>query len=462
MPQASCLDVRALINSRHLGSFQKLLIGLGFIIIVLDGFDAVIMGFIAPQLKTDWNISHQALGAVLSAGLIGQALGAMLSGPLADRYGRKLIIVASVILFGVWTLATAFATDVTQMVAFRFLTGLGLGAAIPNTSTLISEYAPDRTRSFLVTVTLSGFTVGAASGGFISAWMIPAFGWHSLLILGGLAPILVGVVLIWKMPESVSFLITRDAPAQRVAAIIERLAPGAAEPGQRYTLGREPVQDRTAIRIVLSPQYRFATAMLWIGYFSVLFLVYLLSSWLPTLIKEGGGYSVSKAAIATAMFQIGGPVGALSIGWAMDRWHKCRVLTGVFLIGAVAVIAIGQITQHFVLLCLFAGLVGFCMNGGSVGMNALAAAVYPTEARATGSSWMIGIGRIGAIISAFIGGELLAQGWSLSQVFIVLVVPALLVAAAMFVQGRHMDRTKSHAITNARLGDAPSLAGSAE
>jgi AAHS family 4-hydroxybenzoate transporter-like MFS transporter len=255
------------------------------------------------------------------------------------------------------------------------------------------------------------------------------------------------------LPESVSFLVARQAPAQRIGAIVERLAPGTTTPDTRYSLGRPSLQGNNAIRIVLSPRYRFGTAMLWVGYFSVLFLVYLLSSWLPTLIKEGGGYTVSEAAIATAVFQIGGPIGSLSIGWAMDRWHKCHVLMGVFLLGAVSVVSLGQITHHYLLLCAFAGVAGFSMNGGSVGMNALAASFYPTEARATGASWMIGIGRIGAILSAFVGGELLAMGWSLSQVFVALVVPALLAASAMFAQGRHDDRTKVPATAAGPLVD---------
>ncbi|HHG5537202.1 TPA: MFS transporter [Pseudomonas aeruginosa] len=435
MSQTQEIDVRELINSRPVGIFQKWIVFLGFVIIVLDGFDAVIMGFIAPQLKVDWGIGNQELGAVLSAGLIGQAIGAMLAGPLADRYGRKIVLVISVCSFGIWTLATAFATDITMMVVLRVLTGLGLGAAIPNTSTLIAEYSPERARSFLVTLTLCGFTCGAASGGFISAWMIPAFGWESVLILGGGLPVLLSLVLCFKMPESVSFLVSKHAHLDRVRAVLSRLAPDVAISGTSFSLGRPSEENRSSIGIVLSRQYRQGTFTLWAGYFLILFLIYLLSSWLPTLIKEGGGYSVSDAAIATAMFQIGGQGGALTLGWAMDRWHKARVLMVTFLLGGVAIFAIGQFTQQYVLLCSIAFCVGFCMIGGSVGMNALAADFYPTEARSTGSSWMIGFGRVGAILSAFAGAQILAQGWSLSQVFAGLIIPALLSALAMYIHG---------------------------
>jgi len=215
------IDIQALINSRAIGGFQKWVVFLGFLIIGLDGFDVAIMGFIAPQLKMDWGLSHQQLGPVLSAALIGLAVGALVAGPLADRYGRKIVLVSSVFMFGLWTLATAFSPDINTMVVLRFMTGLGLGAAMPNASTLVSEYAPQRSRSFLITVAFCGFSLGAAAGGFLSAWMIPAFGWKSMLILGGVLPLLVAPLLYFKLPESVAFLVARQAPNASIRAIVE-------------------------------------------------------------------------------------------------------------------------------------------------------------------------------------------------------------------------------------------------
>jgi len=220
------IDIQALINSRAIGGFQKWVVFLGFLIIGLDGFDVAIMGFIAPQLKMDWGLSHQQLGPVLSAALIGLAVGALVAGPLADRYGRKIVLVSSVFMFGLWTLATAFSPDINTMVVLRFMTGLGLGAAMPNASTLVSEYAPQRSRSFLITVAFCGFSLGAAAGGFLSAWMIPAFGWKSMLILGGVLPLLVAPLLYFKLPESVAFLVARQAPNASIRAIVGKTRAG--------------------------------------------------------------------------------------------------------------------------------------------------------------------------------------------------------------------------------------------
>lgn len=277
MTQTQRLDVRELINANPLSRFQKLVVFLGFCVIALDGFDIAIMGFIAPTLKQEWGVSNHELGFVISAALIGLALGAIFSGPLADWLGRKKIIINSVFFFGFWTIATALSQNIEQMVLFRFLTGLGLGAAMPNIGTLVSEYAPERQRSFLITIIFCGFTFGAAAGGFSASWLIPKFGWHSLMLLGGILPLLFAPVLIWLLPESVRFLVVKRAPARRIRLILQRLYPGQIADDAEFTLPAQPVQAN-AMRIVLSRQYRFGSMMLWLVYFMGLFLVYLLGS----------------------------------------------------------------------------------------------------------------------------------------------------------------------------------------
>ncbi|NBA83759.1 MFS transporter [Pseudomonas putida] len=431
------LDVRQLIDQQPIGRYQKWVVFLGFLIIALDGLDVAIIGFIAPQLKSDWGLDAQSLGPVLSAALIGLALGALIAGPLADRYGRKAVLLCSVLLFGLWTLVSAFSPNLEALVALRFLTGLGLGAAMPNASTLVSEYAPARSRSLLITLAFCGFSLGAAAGGFVSAWMIPNLGWRSVLALGGVLPLMVLPLLYWRLPESVTFLVSKGADRKRILAIVRRLAPEHVNADTNFVLPGKDQAAGGAIGTILSARYRFGTCMLWGGYVLALFLVYLFSGWLPTLVKEGGGFSVAEAAIVTACFQIGGPLGAISVGWAMDRYPAQRVLVLTFLFSGAVIFAIGQVAADFAWLCAVASAVGFGLNGASVGMNALAAAFYPTEARATGASWMSGIGRLGAILSAFAGAQMLALGWSFAQVFASLLLPAGLAALAVWLQGRN-------------------------
>lgn len=433
MSQTQRLDVRELINTNPLSRYQKLVIFLGFCVIALDGFDIAIMGFIAPTLKQEWGVSNHELGFVISTALIGLALGALFSGPLADWLGRKKIIINSVFFFGFWTIATAFSQNIEQMIFFRFMTGLGLGAAMPNMSTLVSEYAPERQRSFIITVIFCGFTFGAAIGGFAASWLIPQFGWHSLMALGGVLPLLFAPVLIWKLPESARFLVIKQAPAARIHAILQRFFPGQVSENVSFILPQQPIKS-SAMRIVLSREYLFGSLMLWLVYFMGLFLVYILGSWLPTLVKEIG-LTVSQAAIMTAIYQAGGTVGSLFAGWLMDRIDPHRALGVIFAVGGLFTMAIGYAGVNFPLLCLLAFVSGACLNGANTGMNALSARFYPTQARATGSSWMHGVGRIGAILSAFAGAEMLALGLDFKSVFLILGIPAALTVIGLAAKG---------------------------
>ena len=424
MSQTQRLDVRELINTNPLSRYQKLVIFLGFCVIALDGFDIAIMGFIAPTLKQEWGVSNHELGFVISTALIGLAIGALFSGPLADWLGRKKIIINSVFFFGFWTIATAFSQNIEQMIFFRFMTGLGLGAAMPNMSTLVSEYAPERQRSFIITVIFCGFTFGAAIGGFAASWLIPQFGWHSLMALGGILPLLFAPLLIWKLPESARFLVIKQAPAARIHAILQRFYPGQVSENVSFILPQQPINS-SAMRIVLSRDYLFGSLMLWLIYFMGLFLVYILGSWLPTLVKEIG-LTVSQAAVMTALYQAGGTVGSLFAGWLMDKINPHRALGIIYTVGGLFTMAIGYAGVNFPLLCSLAFISGACLNGANTGMNALSARFYPTQARATGSSWMHGVGRIGAILSAFAGAEMLAMGLDFRSVFLILGIPAAL------------------------------------
>nr|WP_282600359.1 aromatic acid/H+ symport family MFS transporter [Pantoea ananatis] len=417
---------------------QIRLIVLCFIVVALDGMDIAIMGFIAPSLKASWNVTNHQLGVVISAALIGLALGAMIAGPLADRFGRRLMIIFSVLFFGLWTLVTAFSHSIEQMILFRFLTGLGLGAAMPNVSTLVAEYAPERRRSFIITVVFCGFTFGAASGGFAASWLLPRYEWHSVLLLGGILPLLVLPVLIRQLPESVRFLISRGAPAERIRTILERMIPGSTNPHSQFQSSEADATqpDKNAIATVISPRYRTGSLMLWGGYFMGLFLVYLIGSWLPSLVSKQG-MTVTQAAIITAMYQAGGTLGSLFAGWLMDRFNANLALAVIYFCGGIAIVALGFSPAQVTVMSSIAFCSGFCFNGANTGMNALSASYYPTHARATGSSWMHGVGRIGAILSAFVGAEMLSLGWSFNLIFLLLAIPAVLTAAMLVIKNRY-------------------------
>ena len=440
MDSSADIDIRALINQNPLTRYQMRIIALCFAVVAMDGMDIALMGFIAPALKTTWGVTNHQLGAVIGAALIGLALGAMFAGPMADRFGRRAIIITSVFFFGLWTVATAFSQNLDQMMLFRFLTGLGLGAAMPNVGTLVAEYSPQRKRAFLITVVFCGFTFGAAGGGFAASWLIPTYGWHSLLIVGGVLPLLLVPMLLRWLPESVRFMLTSRAPTGKIRHIVEKMHPGLTDDGSRFALS-ETVTAESAMRIVLSRRYLFGSLMLWGSYFMGLFLVYLIGSWLPSLVNDIG-LSIAQAAVVTAMYQAGGTVGSLFAGWMMDRFNANLALAAIYLTGAIATVGIGYAPPDVTVLSGIAFCSGFCLNGANTGMNALSASYYPTQARATGSSWMHGVGRIGAILSAFAGAQMLSMGWNITDVFSFLAIPAVLTTLMLVAKSRFGDRQR--------------------
>lgn len=438
MESTAAIDVRALINEGSISRYQQRIIALCFAVVAMDGMDIALMGFIAPALKGDWGVSTHQLGAVISAALIGLASGAMVAGPLADRFGRRVVIISSVFFFGICTLITAMSQNVDQMMLFRFLTGLGMGAAMPNVGTLVAEYSPERKRAFIITVVFCGFTFGAAGGGFAASWLIPHFGWHSVLIVGGLLPLIIVPVLLKGLPESVRFLLSRQAPAERIRQIVSRMAPDQPLAGRDFVMASTP-QSQGAARLVLSRPYLLGSTLLWGAYFMGLFLVYLIGSWLPSLVKDMG-MTVTQAALVTAMYQAGGTVGSLFAGWMMDRFNANLALAAIYFTGAIATVAIGFAPADTLILSMVAFCSGFCLNGANTGMNALSASYYPTHARATGSSWMHGVGRIGAILSAFAGAQMLAMGWNITDVFTSLAIPAILTSLLLLAKFRYGHR----------------------
>ncbi|KXK70403.1 4-hydroxybenzoate transporter, partial [Pseudomonas monteilii] len=410
------LDVQSFINQQPLSRYQWRVVLLCFLIVFLDGLDTAAMGFIAPALSQEWGIDRASLGPVMSAALIGMVFGALGSGPLADRFGRKGVLVGAVLVFGGFSLASAYATNVDQLLVLRFLTGLGLGAGMPNATTLLSEYTPERLKSLLVTSMFCGFNLGMAGGGFISAKMIPAYGWHSLLVIGGVLPLLLALVLMVWLPESARFLVVRNRGTDKVRQTLSPIAPQVvAEAGSFSVPEQKAVAARNVFALIFSGTYGMGTMLLWLTYFMGLVIVYLLTSWLPTLMRDSGA-SMEQAAFIGALFQFGGVLSAVGVGWAMDRFNPHKVIGIFYLLAGVFAYAVGQSLGNITVLATLVLVAGMCVNGAQSAMPSLAARFYPTQGRATGVSWMLGIGRFGAILGAWSGATLLGLGWNFEQV----------------------------------------------
>ncbi|ACL62709.1 aromatic acid/H+ symport family MFS transporter [Methylobacterium nodulans] len=435
------IDVQNVIDGNPISRLQMRVILLCFLVVFLDGYDTAVIGFVAPALAKAWSVPPPALKPLLSAALFGLAAGALAAGPLADRIGRKVVLVISVALFGGLTLLSAFATDLTQLTILRFLTGLGLGAAMPNATTLTAEYCPARHRSFLVTVMFCGFTLGSAGGGFLGGFLIPAYGWQSAFWVGGLAPLALAAALITLLPESVQFLVVRRGGGMRVAGILRRLAPGRAVTGDAVFVTPDlgAAQARSSLGSLFQNGLAAGTACLWLTYFMGLLVIFLLRSWLPTLVT-GAGLSLERAAMLGGAFELGGTVGALLVAWCMDRFGAHRAIALSYLLGAVTVCVVAYLVAAPLLLAPAIFMAGFFLSGSQTSLSPLAAAFYPTHARATGVAWMLGMGRFGGILGALSGGVLLGLGWDFQAILTALAVPALGAAAAIWFKGRWRGR----------------------
>ncbi|RMT22863.1 4-hydroxybenzoate transporter [Pseudomonas syringae pv. spinaceae] len=442
-PAAGTLDVQAFINAQPLSGYQWRIVALCFLIVFLDGLDTAAMGFIAPALSQDWGIDRASLGPVMSAALIGMVFGALGSGPLADRFGRKVVLVVAVFLFGIFSLASAYSSNIDQLLVLRLLTGLGLGAAMPNATTLLSEYTPERLKSLLVTSMFCGFNLGMACGGFVSAKLIPSMGWHSLLMLGGILPLVLAVVLMVWLPESARFLVVRNRGAEQIRKVLAPIAPKAVAGVTAFTVPEQKtVSSRNVLKVIFSGTYSAGTLLLWLTYFMGLVIVYLLTSWLPTLMRDSGA-SMEQSAFIGALFQFGGVLSAVGVGWAMDRYNPHKVIGFAYALAGVFAYLVGQSLGNVAVLATLVLLAGMCINGAQSAMPSLAARFYPTQGRATGVSWMLGIGRFGAILGAWAGASLLGLGWNFEQVLTALVIPAALAALAILIKGwvSHSDAT---------------------
>lgn len=432
-PAFGSVDVQTFLNENVFSGFQWLIFGLCFFVVLLDGFNTVAIGYIAPSLIKDWGVSRSMLAPMLSAALFGLAAGALGAGPLADRLGRKRMLEGSVLVIALGCLCSAFAADLTQLTALRFVTGLGLGAAMPTAVTLMSEYCPDQRRAMVTNAMFSGFPLGAAFGGFLAAWMIPIWGWRSVLVLGGVAPLVLVLLLVIFLPESVRYMVAKAQPVEHIHSVLRRIFDGAPKATAYFLAEDNPAANgKTGLGVVFSSAYLVGTLSMWLAYFMGLVIFYALINWMPILIKDAG-IEPKDAVLISALFPLGG-VGAIFFGWLMDHFNGNRVLAVGYALTALSIYAIGQVAGNVTLLVVAVFVAGAIMNTVQSSMPALAAEFYPTKGRATGVSWMLGIGRLGGVAGSFLVAELSRRQLAFSTIFMTLAIPAVIAAVAMVVK----------------------------
>ncbi len=453
------LSFRVALDAQPLSKFQVRLVALAVALLIMDGYDTQAIGYIAPVLSGLWHLDRGAFGPIFGAGLFGLTLGTLVFAPISDRIGCRPVLICCTVAYGALTLATALADSWNTLLILRFLTGLGLGGAMPSTIALVSDYSPTRNRNFLVAIAVCGFAFGGAAGGFVAAATIQTFGWQCIFIVGGVVPLVTLPFLMRWLPESLPRLLADPEPRQRLARVAAQLVPGwtvskAAEP----VLAAE--QLRSPVAQLFSKGYAVQTLLIWSMFFCNLLLLYFFVNWIPT-VATSSGQSLQAANLTTGIFQLVGIVGALVLAFVSDRSGRPQVVLAIayggaalccWLFGAAA-------GSKPTVLIASAAVAGFCILGAQGVINAFTGNYYPAAIRATGVGWGLGIGRFGSILGPLVGGILISLHMTTETLFAVFAVPALLAAlCASFVKRSPDQVLLSEAVGGAKLPQTASAA----
>ena len=428
------VPVQQVVDGLAFTAFHARVLALVAGVILLDGFDIQLAAFAAPAIIADWQIGSAALAPVMAASLLGMAVGTAVGGRIGDRFGRRSALIGAAFWFGATAMLTALCRDVTSFSALRFVTGLGLGAAVPNATALVAEWMPERARNYALTVISVGVPCGGIVGAGLASWLIPAYGWPAAFLVGGGLPLLLGVVMIGALPESPILLARRGGADHRIAALIANAGGVAAGP-----FAPPPTVARGGH--VLAPSLRRSMIGMSIAFFAALMAVYALLSWVPVLLT-GAGFPMASAIRGAMILNLAGVATSFALTWLMLRIGSRRTLIGT--IGAgLAALAVWAVLLHTPGIPHAAILFGLALVGAGVLslqvlLLTLSAHVFPVECRSAGIGYSISVGRLGAIASAFGAGLLLAQPSGLLLFFGLVAAALLLLAAAMLVVDRHL------------------------
>lgn len=432
------VDVNKLIDDARFNAFHWNLLFWCALIIIFDGYDLVIYGVVLPRLMEQWALTPIQAGALGSYALFGMMFGALIFGPLSDRYGRKKMIAICVVLFSGMTFINGFARTPTEFGLCRFIAGLGIGGVMPNAVALMTEYAPKKMRSTLVAIMFSGYSVGGMMSAGLGMWLIPAFGWPSVFYVA-VIPLVLLPIIMRALPESPGFLVKEGRKAD-VGAMLAKIAPGfTPRADDDYQVATGAKGKSVPLAQLFQNRRAFSTGMFWIAFFCALLMVYAIASWLPKLMVQAG-YGFGSSLMFLLVLNLGAIFGAIGGGYIADRLHLKRVIVVMFLCAAVSISLLGYKNELQVLYFLLM-VAGATTIGTQILLYAYVAQFYLLVIRSTGIGWASGVGRTGAIVGPMLGGTLLALNLPLEQNFMAFAIPGLVAAAAVSLVSRSAEHT---------------------
>jgi AAHS family 4-hydroxybenzoate transporter-like MFS transporter len=427
------VSVKDIFDTARFTPYQALVCSLCFLVTFLDGFDLTVIGVALPKMADFFKVKPSALGLAVSVGQFGPLVGAMVLGMLADRWGRKWCLTVSAVIFGVFTLMTAFVTSVEQVALYRFLAGLGLGGAVPNALAFGSEYAPPRSRATFVTTMYAGMPGGSVLGAVSAIWLIPNYGWQSLFVLGGAVPIVIALAVAVGLPESLEFLVANNKDETRIRGIVGRIAPALAKDTSVRFVPSEKKLPGVPVRHLFTEGRAIITLLLWIGMIGSLYSMWVLTAWAPTMLRKTGA-SVQQYSLATAGLHFGAFIATIFIGRFMDKFNRFTVLLVGFVLSAASLVAFGQLAAgSFAVIFMAAVASGIFTNGSNSGLIAAATIAYPPDIRGTGTGWAYALAKIGPMLAPALVGFMLTTGYTVGQICNGNAMVALLVACIVII-----------------------------
>lgn len=430
MPTAQPFDVRTFLDRSPIGLHRFFIFGLCTLVMVIDGYDVFVVGYVVPALAKSFGVTPQAITSVFVLQTIALGIGAYAVAPFADWVGRRKLVLVCTVLFGLFTLLCTRATSVGELSVDRFLASLFFGGVVPNLVAIAAEYGAHRHRANLVMILFIGYTIGAGGGGYLAAVVVDHYGWQGAFWMGGLTPLLIAVILYFGLPESIRFLVLggkHNSEVERQLRLIDPRVDLSASTG--FTIREERTGSMPVVALFRQGR-ALATVALWLSDAMNLFVITFVAAWAPTFLRIFAGAGIQQAAGIAALFSLGGIISPLILGTLMNRYSANKTLAVNYLLGALALVAMGYVAGNSLLSAAGIFVAGLFIIGGQGGINALAAMLYPTEMRATGVGWALGAGRVGSVFGPALGGFVLENHWTALPIYLVAAVPPLIAAVA--------------------------------
>jgi AAHS family benzoate transporter-like MFS transporter len=422
------INTTEIISSSKFNRFHAVLLFWCTVIIAFDGYDLVLYGSVVPYLIEEWSLTTVEAGTIGSYGYIGVMVGAITFGILADRIGRKNVILLCIALFSLFTAFCGFAPNPEAFSIYRFIAGLGLGGIMPNIIALMTDYSPKTKRSILVSIVLCGYSVGGMLAPTLSIYLIPQFGWEVIFWIAGI-PLLFLPLLYKQIPETPNFLIAKGRNIE-LSNVLAKVSPDFTfHPNDQFE--KRTINESDSSFGQLFQQKRgLSTSMIWIAFFMSLLMVYGLNTWLPKLMIEAG-YALDSSLTFLIVLNFGAIVGTLIVGRLADKWGPRKMLIPMYVVGAICIIMLGFSSNLFVLYVLVA-VAGACTIGAQNIANAFVSQYYPPFIRSTALGVASGVGRIGAIVAPTLGGILLAASLPIQLNFLAFAIPGAIAATVLW------------------------------